>query len=44
MNEYGREIHRPQEIAYLGWDYHGLASQLDTENTIEVLLNEECPS
>ena len=24
------------EIAYLGWDYHGFASQADTDNTIEV--------
>lgn len=24
------------EIAYLGWDFHGFASQADSENTIEV--------
>ena len=27
------------EIAYLGWDHHGFASQADTDNTIEVVLS-----
>ena len=26
------------EIFYLGWDYHGFASQADTEHTIEVII------
>jgi tRNA pseudouridine38/39 synthase len=25
------------EIAYLGWDHHGFASQADTNNTVEVI-------
>ena len=24
------------EVFYLGWDYHGFASQADTQDTIEV--------
>jgi hypothetical protein len=27
------------EIAYLGWDHHGFASQADTENTVEVSIS-----
>lgn len=27
------------KIAYLGWDYHGFASQENIENTIEVCLS-----
>eukprot|EP01112_Ceratiomyxa_fruticulosa_P005999 TRINITY_DN1679_c0_g1_i3.p1 TRINITY_DN1679_c0_g1~~TRINITY_DN1679_c0_g1_i3.p1 ORF type:complete len:490 (-),score=101.08 TRINITY_DN1679_c0_g1_i3:265-1734(-) len=37
MSRYKRR-HVALKVAYIGWDYHGLASQVDSENTIEYHL------